>query len=341
MYFNKISVFYADETPVGKIDVSVPCVAMLSGMRNDTRETLPKNVLVKIQNMLQDFGIHAKVFGNIHDLSLVDKKTADKLQRINDKFFKNHENMFVFGLQLFSSKFFQEYAENMFAKMLLPRVVDGAGNALPVEVVKNNMRKIVFFSHCYGARMFLYMDRILTNVLRNLKYTPEQIKDIQKQLVLIAESPSHLFNNVGATVVNFISLADDTMVYKDLYTMDNYVNYSEKYSMVATPRIFRIKDSAGRDKEHHIWPFRTRKSMTEQGRETIHILRHVFYNAMTLPRVENVQSLLNGCEMKKNIAVRPALKAIEKMPNADMKNFAFLSLFLAHRARTNHVCTAR
>ncbi|MBR0212783.1 MAG: hypothetical protein IJQ55_04205, partial [Alphaproteobacteria bacterium] len=68
-----------------------------------------------------------------------------------------------------------------------------------------------------------------------------------------------------------------------------------------------------------------RVSMTEQGRQITNILNQVFYNALTLPRIEGLVSLCDFKGLNTKIIQKPMLKKIEKIPTEKAKNLAFIS----------------
>lgn len=321
----KVSVFDFNKARVESIDLSEPCIVALYGLRSETPEGLAKNLLNKIEFMLHKMDLSANVCGNIHDLYLLNDKFANFINRANSKLFDKGHNPFVFCFQLFVPGFFNRYANDLFNMTLLPRITDKNGKALPVEVAKNNLRKIVFFSHSYGARMVSALDEKLTKKLLELKYSPEQAQDIQKQLVFIEESPIEVFSNLKSTYIRFISLLDGVMAYKKLYDTDNRVTYYEKYNIVSAPKIHESSNSSQSKREHTVWPMVARVSMTEQGRQITNILNQVFYNALTLPRIEGLASLCDFKGLNTKIIQKPMLKKIEKIPTEKAKNLAFIS----------------
>lgn len=330
---NKVNLFYSNQTIVDSIDLSVPCVVMLSGLRSDTPKEFSKNVLCKIEKMLQQANLKANVCGTVHDLSFLNANVAKILCGINDKIFNKYKNVFVFGFHFFVPGFFRKYANRVFDLTILPRIVDEAGNPQPVEKVKDNFRKIVFLAHCYGIRMASMLDDILTKKLRELNYSQQQADDIQKQLVFIVESPSGIFTNIKATHIKFASLSDELMRYKDLYSTDNNITYNEQYNNIITPQMYKETSMFKKIKniEHSFWPLSICNDMTEQGQQTIKILNRVFYNALTLPRIDGVDSLANIKDLDKNIVQKPLLKKIEKIPTEKAKNVAFVSVSVLQR----------
>ena len=322
---NKSSIFYYNQTPVDNIDLSVPCVVGLSGMRSQTPKDMSENFLNKIDMMLRHIGVSANVCGNIHDLSMLNDNVAKVFNAVNTKLHLEQKNLFTFGFQFFVPGFFNRYVQSLFDIMILPRIVDKNGQPLPEEMAKDNLRKIVFFPYCYGMRAMLMLDKKLTEKLRELNYTPKQIKDIQKQLVFIVESPSSIFMDIKSTCVKFLSLADSTTFYKNLYSTGNNITYYEKYGIISVPKMFKVSTSFKQDREHHSWPMVARNSMTEQGRAMIDMLDGAFYNALTLPRVDGVKSLVNVDGMDKSVSEKPMLKFLEKIPTRCAKNIIFVS----------------
>ena len=330
---NKASVFYYDQTPVDNIDLSVPCVVALSGMRSQTPKDMSENFLNKIDMMLKHIGISANVCGNIHDLSMLNDNVAKVFYTVNTKLHLEKKNLFAFGFQFFVPGFFNRYVQSLFDMMILPRIVDKNGNPFPEEMTKDNLRKIVFLSYCYGIRAMIMLDKKLTDKLRELNYTPQQVEDIQKQLVFIVESPSSIFMDIKSTCVKFLSLTDSTSFYKKLYSTGNNITYYEKYNIISTPKMFKVSTSCHQDREHHSWPMVARNSMTEQGRALIDMLDKAFYNALVLPRVDGIKSLVNVDDLDKSVSEKPMLKFLEKIPTRRAKNIIFVSYSFV----TNHI----
>jgi hypothetical protein len=85
------------------------------------------------------------------------------------------------------------------------------------------------------------------------------------------------------------------------------------------------KSSIKKDREHHSWPMVARNSMTEQGRAVIDMMDAAFYNALVLPRVDGIRSLVNIDDIDKNVSKKPMLKILEKIPTRRAKNIIFVS----------------
>lgn len=324
---NKVNLFYSNQTIVDSIDLSVPCVVMLSGLRSDTPKEFSKNCLCKIDKMLQQANLKANVCGTVHDLSFLNANVAKIFCGINDKIFNKYKNVFVFGFHFFVPGFFRKYANRVFDLTILPRIVDEAGNPQPVEKVKDNFRKIVFLAHCYGIRMASMLDDILTKKLRELNYSQQQADDIQKQLVFIVESPSGIFTNIKATHIKFASLSDELMRYKDLYSTDNNITYNEQYNIIITPRMYKETSMFKKIKniEHSFWPLSICNDMTQQGKMTVNLLNKVFYNALTLERINGLGMLVDMDGVKKATVKKTMMKFFEKIPTQKVKNIVFVS----------------
>lgn len=323
----KTNVFDLKKNSVESIELSVPCIFVLNGFRsqNDNPDGLSKNVLGKVKFMLDKMGVTANLCGDIHDLYLLNENIIDFINNIKSGMFKKSKNLFVYASHLFLPGYFNCYVNKVFNSAILPRIVNKNGEALPVEKAKDNLRKIVFFTHCYGSRVAALLDKKLYRKLRELKYTDQEVQDIQKQLVFIEEAPCCLFSDFKSTCVKFVSLYDNVMFYRKLYGMNNIVAYDEKRNIVSVPRIYNLSKLDDKNKEHHLWSLVARDSMTEQGQELIKVLNIVFYNALTLSRIDNVDSLADFKKLDTNIVQKPMLKRLEKISSKKIQNIIFAS----------------
>ena len=335
----KVNIFNLDKTPVENIDFSTPCIFILGGAISG-KELLRIVSFNRIKDMLSNMGLCANVYVNTYDLSMLNEKFANVANKINDKFFNPNKNVFVFGFQLFVPLYFNAYVQRLFDSLILPRLVDSDGNALPVDIVQNNLRKIVFYSHCYGNRVANRLDKKLTQHLKKLNYSADEIKQIQKQLVFICQSSAFLFKTPKSTYLNFLSLSDAAVLFDKLYSINGHITYIEKYHAVSVPRVYKGNPGPNKLKniEHKIWPLIENSRMTNDGKTIIQIMDNVFYQALTLPHLEGESSLLNYEKLNQEIKSKTLLRILEKVPTNKLKNTIFASASVFNCWKDNFIC---
>ena len=328
----KVNIFNLDKTPVENIDFSTPCVFFIGGATGGAQylRVVSNN---KIDTMLRNLGINANVYINVYDLSLLGDGFEKFTNKIHKVFSLKDKKRTVFFFQVLMPLFFTHYVENLFDTMILPRIIDENGAPLPVDVAKDNLRKIVFYTHCYGNRVVNRFDKMLNKKLAELNYSPSQVAEIQKQLVFLSQSPSFVFNKLKSTYLNFLSMADAAMLYKHLYSTQDTITYFEKYHIVSIPKFYTNSDKYGKitNQEHKLWPLVETPSMTDDGKTMVQIMERAFYNALTLPRVDTTESLLDNKQFDTDITVKPWLRTLEHIPTQRLKNLFFSSVSISNR----------
>lgn len=328
----KVNIFNLDKTPVEKIDFSTPCIFFIGGATGGAQylRVVSNN---KVDTMLQNLDINANVYINVYDLSLLGDGFENFANKIHKVFSLKDKKRTVFIFQVLMPLFFTKYVQNLFDTMILPRIVDENGAPLPAETAKDNLRKIVFYTHCYGNRVVNRFDKMLNKKLTELNYSPTQVAEIQKQLVILSQSPSFVFNKLKSTYLNFLSMTDEAMLYKHLFSTNDTITYFEKYHIVSVPQVYTRSTKYGKftNQEHRLWPLMESPSMTDGGKTMIQVMDRAFFNALTLPRVDAPEALLDKEHFDTDVTVKPWLSVLEHVPTQRLKNLFFSSVSISNR----------
>ena len=123
-------------------------------------------------------------------------------------------------------------------------------------------------------------------------------------------------------------MSDVAMLYKNLYSTQNTITYFEKYHIVSVPKFYTNSDKYGKstNQEHKLWPLVETSSITDDGKTMIQIMNRAFYNALTLPRVDSPESLLDNNKFNSTITIKPWMHILEKIPTQRAKNIIFSSV---------------
>lgn len=121
------------------------------------------------------------------------------------------------------SKYFEpKYIDEIFNILLLPRISDLHGNKLPLSVAQSSLRKINILAHCQGAYVALMLSDRLQHKMTSLGYTPDEISQIQSQLLVVALAPICPLGVSKSRFISFMS-AYDSRVERPCNWMTRYI----------------------------------------------------------------------------------------------------------------------
>jgi hypothetical protein len=148
----------------------------------------------------------------------------------------------------------QPLYQSFFEKNILPLISKNDGKErLSTEQASQNLRNIIFFTHCHGSLVALDIENRLINAMANLNYSKQEIEQIIGRLLVINANSRMPMNRTKATVVHMISQADTnnnasnttlTSLHsfvcsekiKDLYTLA-ILRLSERENLVLFPQV--------------------------------------------------------------------------------------------------------
>ena len=144
------------------------------------------------------------VDGNMPELRERIRKKILSETNAPQKYVKN-----IFPLSLWFSKL---NLDALFDAILLPRIIDKNGKPLPADIVKQHIRKINFFAHCFGAYIALELEKRLGKKLREMGYSLHDIREIQSNMLVVAINPACALGISKSQFISFISAYDSQVL---------------------------------------------------------------------------------------------------------------------------------
>lgn len=166
------------------------------------------------------------VDGNLQQLTTaIKEKTKELFSEMNFSAEETRGMMRYVSEHVFSySKYFApKYLDDLFNKILLPRIVDEKGARLPLNIAMSRVRKINIFAHCYGAYVAVMLEERMQNKMRELGYSEPEMNQIQSQLLVVALNPSAPLGVSKSQFVSFISGYDEKVMRPDNWASE-FVN---------------------------------------------------------------------------------------------------------------------
>jgi len=184
---------------------------------NDAVADVPINLYITEQNLDHVFrhGAAHLIHENYPKLNfIVDGNMPELRERIRKKILSetNAPQKYVKNIFPVSLWFSKLNLDALFDAILLPRIIDKNGKPLSTDIVKQHIRKINFFAHCFGAYIALELEKRLGKKLREMGYSLHDIREIQSNMLVIAINPACALGTSKSQFVSFISAYDDTVL---------------------------------------------------------------------------------------------------------------------------------
>ncbi len=112
----------------------------------------------------------------------------------------------------YSTHFKPKYIEDLFERVLLPRITDINGNKLPTDVAQRRIRKLNILAHCHGAYVATMLAEKMQTRMQELGYTKQDIDAIQSQLLVVALAPACPLGKTKTQFISFTSAYDDRVL---------------------------------------------------------------------------------------------------------------------------------
>ena len=111
----------------------------------------------------------------------------------------------------YSTHFKPKYIDNLFNKILLPRITDQNGNKLPIDIAQKRIRKLNILAHCHGAYVATMLAEKMQKKMYELGYAKQDIDLIQSQLLVVALAPSCPLGKTKTQFISFMSAYDSVV----------------------------------------------------------------------------------------------------------------------------------
>ena len=225
-----------------------------------------------------------------------------------------------------------QYVTDIFNEIFYPRLFDENNQFLPFTKALNRIRKLIFVTFCHGAYTMIKLEESLSKQLSTSPYSPSQIENLLKSLVVLAYSPDCPLGLSQMQFISFASAADLTIkhdngfidyVHRGLFVEDfglcylpkKYGNvfYCAQYSqngVEGNPRVLQRIDPEE-------WYENLHKDSAEEQKD-LHISEHGFLGFIPHAKMSNAAIKMQqiGCRILKNAIL-----------NAISKDYKTLSTF--------------
>lgn len=185
--------------------------------------------------------------------------------------------------------------------ILNPILVSGAESTrVPASIAAQRASNIRFYAHSHGAAAITILGEYMADVMTQMGYTPDEIKQIQKNIIVIQHGPITPLEHPRFTTLSFASASDTKMNLHNRfseYAYDNSFDLYPSYFSVAGANLFAAGEiSTKLAKEHDNEGLTNPETLTEDGLVLMAAERNAIVNAMrTAGRpVSSIRDLVSG-----------------------------------------------
>ncbi len=224
-------------TKVDSIPGDVPALVAFGGdlTQSEKQANFYASMLLRtlVHNKITDVRVYS-VFYDMHQPS-AKLQRADIFRRagrrMRNVLSQKDENRLV---EMRAAEPSLEYVNKIFDAVLRPRIFDKDGAPRPAQDVIENIRKLKFFTHCHGSAVVYMLSQIMTDKMTAAGYKKTDIRNIQKQLLVIQYAPVAPLDKQQFTILSFGS-TDDSMM---LDHNNNFADYMIENSVDMFPAFF-------------------------------------------------------------------------------------------------------
>ena len=252
-------------------NIDEPCVLVLGGDGTRSEKAL-NGYLGDVYYLLKEHGLqnNASVYGVVYDFGeYLNVNTARTHQM--EKYKRNVHLKAELPLDTADPK----YVKEIFDKFILGRIsTDGGKNKIPTEQAADNIRKLNIVAHCHGAYTALKLEEMMQQKMAELGYSKEDAAKIQKQLLILAQSPYCPLGQSKSMFISYASVAD--------MEVDHYNNFEDSIRRIDKKQpiplsyfpdkqgnIFLVSNMGKECEQHNHWGFRPTEEMNKEGKTLV------------------------------------------------------------------------
>jgi len=274
------------------------CVLVLGG-DGVIDERSCNSYLREVFNLLEDYKLEKKVniYGTVYDFGDYMNREVARDQTMEDYRHKKASHRIL--NQDTANPF---YIEKIFNEIFLPRIATADNQKLPVEKAAVNIRRLNIVAHCHGAYNALKLEELMQTKMKELGYTSEERRDIQRQLLVLAYAP---YCPLGVSKSNFISfvVADDKEIrhYNNFETAIHQLAKKKELPISYFPgnkgNMFITGNIGRRMDQHNFMGFYPRQGMNANGDALISFFATALINGVKNslgknPRIPDIAELV-------------------------------------------------
>ena len=262
------------------VGVGRPCVLVFGGDGVRTEKAI-NGYLGEVYRLLKDNGLEKNidVYGVVYDFG--DYMNANFSRT---KMMENHHRRVQIKKELSPETLQPKYIKDIFDKMFLPRISEN-GKKIEAAEAARNIRKLNIVAHCHGAYTALMLEEMMQNKMKELGYNKQESENIQRQLLVVSQSPYCPLGDSKSTFVSFASAMDtETQHYNNFEMALQAIRKEEKIPFSYFPdkrgNLFLAGTMGRGEDEHNFWGFKHKESMDKQGQALLLFERKVLLNGV-------------------------------------------------------------
>jgi len=193
------------------------------------------------------------------------------------------------------------YVEEIFKHFVLPRISTAGGTErIDAEQAAKNMRKLNIFAHCHGAYTALKLEDLTQYKMQLLGYSPKEAAHIQKQMLVVAQSPYCPLGVSKSTMISFASADDDEVSHhnhfqKALQKINRLTPILMSYFPEKQGNLILVKNMGQGFDDHNFWGFEPAPKMSDDAKMLMIMEGNALmegvkssYDGRSIPSVENL-----------------------------------------------------
>lgn len=304
---SKVSVFKRGEktednvfgmTQSDKQNIDETCILVLGGDGTRNEKAL-NGYLGEIYYLLKEHNLQEQVsvYGVVYDFG----------EYMNGNLARTHQ-MEKYGRRVhIKSELPQDtadpkYIKEIFDKFILGRISkDGGKSKIEVEQAATNIRKLNIVAHCHGAYTALKLEEMMQQKMKELGYSKEESLQVQKQLLILAQSPYCPLGQSKSTFISYASVADTEVDhYNNFEDSIRRLNKKEPIPLSYFPdrqgNIFIVSSMGDGCEQHNFWGFHPTEEMNKEGKTLVLMAAKMLIggvqSSLTEKRLDGVKELL-------------------------------------------------
>lgn len=271
------------------------CVLVLGGDGTRSEKAL-NGYLGDVYRLLKEHGLHEKaaVYGVVYDFGDF-MNVGFARRRQMEKYGRNIR----INRELSPETTDPKYVGEIFDKFLLPRIsTDRGRRRLSADEAALRVRHLNIVAHCHGAYTALRLEEMMQEKMKELGYTPAERRQVQKQLLITAQSPYCPLGQSRSTFVSFASVLDDEVShYNNFETAVRKINARRKIPLCYFPgrqgSLFLAGSMGKGVDQHNFWGFHPTPEMSREGQALTRLAAKVVVNGILtasepVPAIENL-----------------------------------------------------
>ena len=200
-------------TPAEKIPIDKPCIIAFGGERTNSAKTANHyaSVLEALVHFykIKDFNIYSAYY-----------------EFENDSWDRKPERIkaFISGRSKILNKIPDpnilntQYINDLYNIVIRPRIIDQNGTRFLNEVALQNVRNVIFYTHCHGATVVRNFQNMMEKDMREHGYKPDEIRDIMGNILVIQHAPVAPLERSKFNTISFASANDTQMKFYNKFS---------------------------------------------------------------------------------------------------------------------------